>query len=342
MRKTALSFTVAACAAAVLVALVAAAAAPPNFGEALEAQRALAAENPNDPQVLNDLGNLLLLTGEREEAESAYRRALEIAPEMPSVRYNLGLLLYQAERPKEALAEFEVVAEVDPDNAWAVYQIGAVHDLLGAELKAVKFYARAFRLDPQLAFPEVNPHVIDNQHVTRAMLRAYQDLPLAGQAPKRYEQPGRIVNLMIPGTGEAAVPAPAEPAERLEGLRPQPSFAPEEGGGAAEQGAGEPGVGRTLREEDLEGGESVNQVVVPGSVFDPQPRGGRRVQPRSPQVRGPEADDQGGGRPQGRSPGAQEQDPNGRQRFVPGVPSTGRLELELVPGGGADEPAPAG
>ncbi|MFP3941039.1 MAG: tetratricopeptide repeat protein [Thermoanaerobaculia bacterium] len=411
MRKTvALSLTAAACAAAVLVALAAVAAAPPNLGDALQAQRALAGENPNDPQVLNDLGNLLLLAGEPEEAETAYRRALEIAPEMPSARYNLGLLLYQAERPKEALAQFKVVAEVEPDNAWALYQIGAAHDLLGAESKAVAFYARAFRLDPQLVFPEVNPHVIDNRHVTGAMLRAYRDLPLAGQAPKSYEQPGRIVNLMVPATGDAPAAAPEETPvtpEELEGLRPRPSRAPgEEGGdaGDAEDRTGEPGAdqaGRTLREEDLENGESVNQAVPRGAVIQPAPRGGQRQPAQPPSVQGPEADGRGGGQPQGRTPEARDpeaegrrggqtpgrtpeardpeaegrrggqtpgrtpeardpeaegrrggqtpgrtpeardQEPNGRERFVPGLPSTGRLELELVPGG-ADEPAPAG
>lgn len=351
MRKTVLSISVAAFVVTVLVALAAFAATPPNLAKALEAQRALVAENPNDPQVLNDLGNLLILAGSRSEAESAYRRALEIAPGMTSARYNLGLLLYQADRPKEALAELERVVEAEPDNAWALYQVGAAHDVLGAEDKAVKLYARAFRLDPQLAFPEVNPHVIDNQHLTRAMLQAYRDLPVAGQAPKSYEQPGRIVSLMIPPTDETPARAPAEAQEELEGLRPRPSFAPIEGA-EGEGGAGEAdaGTGRTLREEDLESGESLNQVLEPGAVHQPAPRGGSRQPVRTPSARqgspdggqgAREPDGQRGGQAPESGRGAQERDPDGRQRFVPGLPSTGRLEIELVPGG-ADEPAPAG
>lgn len=344
MRKTVLSIAVAAFTVVVLAALAALAAAPPNLARALDSQRAMAAENPNDPHVLNDLGNLLLLAGHREEAESAYRRALEIAPEMTSARYNLGLLLYQTERPKKALAEFKVVADADPDNAWVLYQIGAAHDLLGSERKAVEFYARAFRLDPQLAFPEVNPHVIDNEHLTQAMLRAYRDVPLAGRAPKSYEQPGRIVSLMIPATEEAPAAAPAETPEELEGLRPRPSLAPGGDVGGEEGGAVRPGDGRrgrTLREEDLENSESLNQVVAPGAVIQPAPRGGRRVPSRAPSERDPEADGRQGGQRPGRTPGAGEQDPGGRQRFIPGLPSTGRLEIELVPGS-IDEPAPAG
>lgn len=348
MRKTVLSIAVAAFTVAVLAALAALAAAPPNLAKALDSQRAIAAENPNDPHVLNDLGNLLLLAGRRDEAESAYRRALEIAPEMTSARYNLGLLLYQTERPKKALAEFKAVADADPDNAWALYQIGAAHDLLGSERKAVELYARAFRVDPQLAFPEVNPHVIDNEHLTQAMLRAYRDFPLAGRAPKSYEQPGRIVSLMISASEEASAAAPAATPEELEGLRPGPSLAPEGDVGGEEDredgtvGPGDGGTGRTLREEDLESGESLNQVVAPGAVIQPSPRGGRRVPSRAPSERDPEADGRQGGQRPGRTPGAEEQDPDGRQRFIPGLPSTGRLEIELVPGpGSADEPAPA-
>lgn len=333
MRKTLLSIVLSAVALAVAVTLAAPAATPPDLGRALAAQRTLAAERPGDPQVLNDLGNLLVLVGEPEEAEEAYRRALEIAPEMTSARYNLGLLLLQTERPRRALEQFERVLEAEPEHAWAHYQIGAIHDLRGAERQAVKHYGRAFRLDPQLAFPEVNPHVIDNAHVTAAMLTAYRDLPLAGQAPKTYEQPARIVDLMIPTPEESAARAAAiagapEP-EPGAGMWPRPSLGPE--------GEEAPAVvdERVLREQDLERGAPANQVVVPGGVYVPPPQGGTRVPIRTytpPDLQG---------RPPGALPAPGQP---GRQRYVPGIPSSGRLELELLrgPGGGGDELAPAG
>lgn len=306
--------------AAVLVALRAPAVAPPaNLDQAIESQRALAAQQPGDPQILNDLGNLLLLTGAMEEAEAAYRDALAIDPEMSSARYNLALLLAQTERPRLALEELQRVVDAEPDNAWAHYQIGAVLDARGADRRAVRRYATAFRLDPQLAFSDVNPHVIGNEHLTAAMLLAYRDIPLATQAPKTYERPARIVDLLVPSPVEAA------PAEVLaeEGTAPaaprsQATYAP--GAAAVEEGAN---GGRVLRERDLERGGTVNQIVVPGYE---QPRGGTRVPPvrtYTPPGRVQPND--------GRTPNAAPGQPGSRQRFVPGIPSTGRLEIELFP-----------
>lgn len=341
MRKTTLSITLLALAAAAVVAFRAPAVAPPDLGPALAAQRDLAAQYPTNPQVQNDLGNLLLLAGETEAAEDAYRRALEAAPDMTSARYNLGLLLLQTDRPRAALRALRRVVEDQPDNAWAHYQIGVIHDQAGAQRKAVKHYGAAFRLDPQLGFPEVNPHVIQNEHVIEAMLLAYRDGgPLAARAPKSYAQPGRIVSLMLPPTEPGVAPAPARAAQGAppgegaaqDGMRPQPVYTTE--GGDELPVPGEEGGGRVLREKDLERGGTVNQIVVPGTVPQTQPRGGTRTPVRTPTPPGT----------QGRDPGARPQPGQpGRDRFVPGVPSTGRLEIELVPGGSReDDVTPAG
>lgn len=336
MRKTTLTLTLLAFGAAAFAALSVPAVAPPDVDRALASQRDLAARQPGDPQVQNDLGNLLLLARETEAAEAAYRRALELAPDMASARYNLALLLIETDRPKAAQRELGRVIENEPDNAWAHYQMGVVLDRSGAERRAVKHYGRAFRLDPQLAFPEVNPHVIQNEHVTSAMLVAYRDLPLAAQAPKSYEQAGRIVSLMMPPAEGAAPPALAEDAATAEpgtpgGIRPRPVYTPGEGEAPSVQGEDGP---RVLREGDLERGGQVNQIVVPGGVVQPtQPRGGTRVPVRTFTPPGSE----------GRQPGARpEQTQPGQQRFTPGSPSTGRLEIELIPGGSGDEVTPAG
>ena len=80
---------------AVLATIAAVAAVPPNLSKAIEAQQRLAAERPNDAAVFNDLGNLLLLVPQPDEAEAAYRKAIELDPDKASALYNLGLLLQQ-------------------------------------------------------------------------------------------------------------------------------------------------------------------------------------------------------------------------------------------------------
>ena len=62
-------------------AIAAFAAVPPNLSKALEAQRRLVTEKPQDAAVHNDLGSLLLLADRPVEAEAAYRRAIELDPD---------------------------------------------------------------------------------------------------------------------------------------------------------------------------------------------------------------------------------------------------------------------
>ncbi len=355
MRTTTLTFLsllLGGLAATGFAALRSPAAETPNLDQALTAQQALAAERPNDPLVLNDLGNLLLVAGKEKEAEHAYRQALEIAPDMTSAHYNMGLLLLQKSALKAALGHFRTVLEAEPDNAWAHYQVGVIFDGRGRTQKAIRHYARAFRLDPQLAFPEVNPHVIDNEHVTKALLQAYRNLPSSSGAPKTYEEPSRIVSLMMAADEEAtapdeagegedrageAMPGEATPAEAgSEGIAPRPSMPPV--AGEEEGGEGSGGRGRVLRKEDLDENRPINQARPQGSVYYP-PRGGvrqrsddvrRRYQP--PSVRSP-------GRQEGSSgSGTNRRNPSsGRDRFAPGIPSTGRLEMELLPGPGSEQ-----
>ena len=354
MRTTILALLVIGLAATGFASLGTSASPPPNLDRAIAAQEALVAQNPSDAQARNDLGNLLVLDGRSAEAEDAYRNALELAPDLTSAHYNLGLLLAQKGERKAAVEQFQAVLAADPDHAWAHYQLGALYDARGSEKRAVKQYAKAFRLDPQLAFPEVNPNIIENRHVTEALLLAYRDLPAAAEAPKTYEQPSRIVSLMVqdqdqtqaaagqgtePGAAVDAMGGATTEGAEIQGIGPRPSLP-----GAADEGAEgtaegeENGSGRVLRPEDLEKENGLNQAAptgtTSGSYFPP--RGGVRTPPRTyyqPPSNTPQGSS-GGNTRTIQPPNGQQLRPSGTQRFIPGVPSTGRLEMELLPGPG--------
>src|SRR5688572_110064 len=257
--------------AAVLVAtlaIAAFAAVPPNLSKALEAQRRLVAERPQDASVHNDLGSLLLLAERTEEAEAAYRRAIELDPDKVSALFNLAQLLQQRNEKREALRLYDRVVDLQPNHAWAHYQIGTLHEGWDQETKAVEHYARAFALDPQLAFKEVNPHIVDNTLVTQAMLRAYGENPGPSQAPRYFEERDRIVNLLVPlpqteAQQERQAGEPTEGTARQGQAQARP--------GAAPQGQ------NVLREGDLQD-RTTGQAV-------PQGRGGRTTT-RQPTQRG--------------------------------------------------------
>lgn len=298
------------------VAIAAYAAVPPNLSKALETQRRLITERPQDPSVYNDLGSLLILEGRLDEAEQAYRKAIEIDPNKVSALFNLGQLQQQRGEVREALKLYERVVEVQPGHAWAHYQMGTLYEAWKQEQKAIEHYARAFALDPQLAFKEVNPQIVENGLITQAMLRAYNEGPKKPQAPRYFDERERIVNLLVP------LP---QPEARPEEVAEQPS--------ASQTSKGSQGAGQTvLRQQDL------NERATGQAT--PQGRGGRASIRQSPSQRGlrqwnrPEPEvpvGEPGVDQEGVVPGEVITPPPGGVYYRPGAQSSGRSSLGLVP-----------
>ena len=213
-----------------LLSLGALASIPPNLDDALSSQRSLAASNPGDARVLNDLANLLVLTGRLAEAEETYARAVTLAPDNAAIRYNHALALQQLDRHKRAIKEYKLVLELDPSQAWAHYQLGTLYAAAGKRERAVRSYARALELDPQLLSPEVNPHIIENRLVTPSLILARWGDNSTAMAPRLYQQPSRITDLLVP-------PLPVPEPEEIEDVEPAPSEESAETAGTGEDQA---------------------------------------------------------------------------------------------------------
>jgi hypothetical protein len=308
-----------------VVAIATLAAAPPNLARALEAQRRLAAERPRDAAVLNDLGNLLMLVPNPADAEAAYRKAIELDPNKASALFNLGLLLQQRGEQREAYDLYERAVKADPNHAWAHYQLGTIQEVRGQTAKAIDSYARAFALDPQLAFPEVNPHIVDNKLVTQAMLRAYKSDYAPPQAPKMYDDASRIASLLVPP------PAPKEESKDQPANQQQRQPAAPGRPGQATPQSQAPTV---LREQNLDR-RNTGQTSPSGAVRGGRPISGAQVQPRGlrewnrpePTIQEvPSGEDADGAQPQ-----PVIAPPAGGVYYRPGVQSTGRMNMLVVP-----------
>ncbi len=332
-----------------LAALTVAASSPPNLAETLAAQQDLAADRPYDAEVHNDHGNLLMLAGHQEEAEQAYRRAIELAPDSALARFNLGILLQQSGRKKDALAEYQRVLEIEPRHARTHYQMGILFHSRNQRTKAMKHYAQAFAFDPELTFPRSNPHIIDNDLATEALLmsRRYSD-DLGSVMPRLYGEPERIAELMLKAEESESEPEESEADSETEdsveaGRRPVERAAPvveddeedseeeEEDDSDSDSDPEESGERRALTPEDLDVGSSLGRVG--GTASGRRPSAGRDTgratqgRDRRTRVRRPQAEGSGGeadasGKNQGRSVP--------RYRPAPRL-STGRLELKLLP-----------
>ncbi|HEY0781155.1 MAG TPA: tetratricopeptide repeat protein, partial [Thermoanaerobaculia bacterium] len=230
-----------------ITAMTALAAVPAqNLGKAIDAQKKLTADHPQDPAVWNDLGNLLLLAHNQDEAETAYRKAVELDGTKASALFNLGLLLQAKGQLKDAQKLFAQVSTLDPKNAWAHYQTGAIYEAWGKKSPAIKEYAQAFALDPQLAFPEVNPHIVENRLVTESMLRAYRGDYGGPQVPTVYDDPSRIASILVPAPQK---PADAKDEQANANVQQQPK-----------------GPATVLRRGDLDTGSTVGQATPQGGV----------------------------------------------------------------------------
>ena len=337
---------------------------PPNLPEALRAQQAQALQHPNDPEILNDLGNLLILAGSLDEAEETYRRSLEISPDNTTTRYNLALVLMEQGLNKQATKELYQLLELDPYHAWSLYQLGTLSASAGRRSKAVDFYTRALTLRPELASPAINPHVIENRYLTESQLRLYLANAEAAQAPRLYQRPGHVAELLIPtaesdpattpleepGTDPESLPEnqqmsrPNEPGGQVdqrgtgtEGtqipeMRPTPRWQPAEDSPSEEaptqtEQSDATDSPRVLSEEDLVP-TTVGQGVGYGGSSGRSSSTRPTTQPGGT-VSYPRTTTPRSGSPSSAT-APQPQSAPGSDSFVPTVGSTGRLDLELL------------
>ncbi len=303
------------------VSLTVASPAPPNLQRALEVQQTLAAQRPSDADTLNDLGNLLLLAGRLGEAESAYRRAIELDAQHAGYYYNLALLLDRRGDGAGARKALEEAVRLDPEHAWAFYQLGTVLHGQGLVNAAVKAYAEALFLDPNLASSRVNPHVIENPLLTEAMILAYRKTSTQPLAPRDYEDPQRIAELMVQLEFTDDQRAAGEPASDTSARpdRPRSTMAPgdEEAEGALDEDAEErarSGGGSLTVSGSTVGADAATSDTAPGTRVRGLTTRSLRTEPNA-----------GGAAPNAVRP------PRGT-RYVPR--STGSLELQLLPGPG--------
>jgi tetratricopeptide (TPR) repeat protein len=272
---------------------------------AVQAQLDLVASEPGNAAAQNDLGNLYVANGQLDEAAAAFAKAIALDPRQAVPRFNLALLELKRGKKLAALQQLDEVIERDPTHAWAYYQRGAIYESWGFRSRAIKAYAKAFALDRRLSFPEINPAVVENRLLAESLLEANAEPELSLQVPPRYEDPARIVALLLDLPTRQVATSPGAAPSAAAATRPGTgvvSASGGPGGGSARMvGGGSAGAG------DRPGGANVREV------------GGTEVRSW---VAGEEDDI-----------GTQPPPAGGGVPVIvrPPIYSTGRLELELGP-----------
>jgi len=101
------------------------------------------------PKYWSNLGNAFLATGAPDQAEHAYRKAIELDPAFVDAWFNLGRLFQDSGRLGEAADALEQTTRLVPvDNqAWKI--LGDVYQKLDRVSAARQAYEQAFALTPQ-------------------------------------------------------------------------------------------------------------------------------------------------------------------------------------------------
>ncbi len=99
------------------------------------------AVQPNNIDVLIQLGNDHFDLGKHEAAVEYYRKALEIDPKRPGVTTDLGISYRRLGKPEQAADSFKKTLEIEPGHPAALFNLGLVmRDDLKDKEQALKYW----------------------------------------------------------------------------------------------------------------------------------------------------------------------------------------------------------
>lgn len=102
------------------------------------------------PGMLNDLGILLVKTGDLQGAIEALKQAISISPKFTSAINNLAGILIEMGRSYEALSLYQQAVAYDQRNAELLHNTGYCFYTLNEEDRAIELWGRALEIKPDM------------------------------------------------------------------------------------------------------------------------------------------------------------------------------------------------
>lgn len=113
---------------------------------AIQAYEHAIAADPAHVDARLNLGSALHDAGRLQEAERAYRAAIEACGDEPLVLYNLGVLLEDMGRRTEAFEAYKFAVRADPELADGHYNLALLCDQLKRPMEAIRHMAQYRKL----------------------------------------------------------------------------------------------------------------------------------------------------------------------------------------------------
>lgn len=104
--------------------------------------------DPNNPEVYENLGIVLLRLHRVSEAGEALRHALSLNPDLPTSLNTLGVVSFRMGNPEGALEYWQKSIELDPTQYQALFNFGMVAERLGQREKAKRALEQFIRTAP--------------------------------------------------------------------------------------------------------------------------------------------------------------------------------------------------
>ena len=106
-------------------------------------------DNPNDPDLLVNIGNAYYDHRDYDKAIGYYRRYLELRPQDASVRTDMGTAIWYSGDPDQAIQQYETALSSQPDYANTLFNLGMVkwqgkHD----DQAAIECWERLLKVHP--------------------------------------------------------------------------------------------------------------------------------------------------------------------------------------------------
>ncbi len=149
-----------------------------KYAEATECwQRAATADSQIMPpwQSSYDTGQTLLSQGKFVEALEQYESTFKYKSEWSQARIGKALCLKHVVGLQAAAHEFRAILDTDPDNVAVLFNLGNIVDEQGLHSEAMKYWIRAFHLDPTCKVPWVRAYNKSQEFFRNGQTEMYMD-----------------------------------------------------------------------------------------------------------------------------------------------------------------------
>jgi lipopolysaccharide biosynthesis regulator YciM len=142
--------------------------------ERIREQEKRVAANPDSADLHNDFGNLLAERRFPREAREQYEAAMKLDKTNWMAPYNLGLLEESEGRMSRAMSAYEKSVDRNRGFPPSRFRLGRLYERSGRTQSAIREYARALEIDPEMREVRYNPLVADTQLLGRVSVTNYE------------------------------------------------------------------------------------------------------------------------------------------------------------------------